>query len=252
MKLTQAKNDEITFFSQFSDYDVLPEQYYEAVFDTQKISGANKKQIVLEIGCGSGAWGIRLAKKGYSVVGIELSPILAKHAKNSAKKMNADFSVIICDAERLPIRFESVEICYCGYVLHHFKTLSALFSELNTALKPNGKLYAVEPNGSSPIIALQRKLMTMLPQKWVMAKGIATSNERVHPIKKYLKSFSNVFSDTYYCFIKPYSEETHLSIKLNLIDLLLAARVAIITFLPKHKVFRVVEEANLLIFASKK
>lgn len=31
--------------------------------------------------------------------------------------------------------------------------------------------------------------MTLFPQQWVMKKGIATSNERVHQIKSYLKIF---------------------------------------------------------------
>lgn len=63
------------------------------------------------------------------MIGIELSSVLAKKAKKLAKYANADFDVIVCDAENLPIKESSIDICYCGYVLHHFKILSQLFPE---------------------------------------------------------------------------------------------------------------------------
>ena len=249
---TQTKQDEITFFNQYENYDALPKKFYEAVFESQKISLDGAGKTIIEIGCGSGAWGIRLAAKGFTVVGLELSTVLAKSAKQQAKKLNADFTVIVCDAEKLPIKPESIQICYCGYVLHHFKALDTLLSELNTILKPYGVLYAAEPNGSSPVIALQRKLMIALPQGWVMEKRIATSNERVHTIKKYLQCFNfNDFSNVCYDFVNYQSEEKKpLIIKLNLMSLLMAVRVVAYTVLPKHK-FKIIGQANLLIFASK-
>lgn len=252
MNRTQTKEDEIWFFSQFKNYDVLPENFYQHVFELQKIATARAGETVIEIGCGSGAWGIRLATKGFTVVGLELSRVLAKSAKKQAKKLNVDFTVIVCDAERLPIKEKAIDACFFGYVLHHFKELDKLFSGVKTVLKPSGVLYAAEPNGSSPIIALQRKFMIALPQEWVMTKGIATSNERVHTIKKYLEKLDlNGFSSISYKFVNYQEGKKQLIIKLNLMSLMMAIRVAAYYTLPKNR-FNSIGKTSLVLYARSK
>jgi ubiquinone/menaquinone biosynthesis C-methylase UbiE len=187
--MTQTKRDEMSFFNnslQGDKYDQYEEDYYEEVFSLLKLSQRGQNKILLDVGCGSGAWGIRLAKKGYIVVGVDISKTLVKTANAWANAANVNFMPILCDVERLPIRTETFHICFCGYVLHHFKRLNSIFSEISRVLKIQGEIFAVEPNGSNMISKLSRNIMTIFPQQWVMKKGIATSNERVHEIKSYI------------------------------------------------------------------
>jgi ubiquinone/menaquinone biosynthesis C-methylase UbiE len=170
-------------------YDEFEEHFYEDIFDLLKVSAA-KSNVLLDVGCGSGAWGIRLAKKGYDVVGVDISRHLIKSARNWARAANVNFMPILGDAEKLPLRAEAFDIGFCGYVLHHFKRLHRVVFELSRILKPQSEILAIEPNGSNIINKLTRRIMTVFPQSWVMKKGIATSNERVHEIKSYFKAFN--------------------------------------------------------------
>lgn len=192
MEVTQTKRDEISFFDSVlkdQKYDEFEEHFYEEIFDLLKLS-VGKSNVLLDVGCGSGAWGIRLAKKGYDVVGVDISKALIKSARNWANAANVNFMPILGDVEKLPLKTEAFDIGFCGYVLHHFKRLHQVVFELSRILKPQGEILAIEPNGSNIINKLTRRMMTVFPQSWVMKKGIATSNERLHEIKSYVKMFN--------------------------------------------------------------
>ena len=48
----------------------------------------NKNIRILDIGCGTGRHSIELAKRGYTIVGIDLSESLLKRAKEKASEQN--------------------------------------------------------------------------------------------------------------------------------------------------------------------
>jgi 2-polyprenyl-3-methyl-5-hydroxy-6-metoxy-1,4-benzoquinol methylase len=50
--------------------------------------GYNKASRILDIGCGTGRHSIELAKRGYTVVGIDLSESQLKRAKEKASEQN--------------------------------------------------------------------------------------------------------------------------------------------------------------------
>lgn len=185
---TQDKEREIRFFNKFwrdgknGILDIYEEDKYQETFRSLKLNGSN--DLLLDAGCGSGAWGIRLARKGYIVIGIDISRKLIKSTK---KWSGQQFSAVLGDLEHLPFRPEIFDVCFCGGILHHFRKPHFAISELYRALKSGGKLCLVEPNGSNPSSILGRLVMRTLPQKWVMKKGIATPNERLHNVKSYIK-----------------------------------------------------------------
>ena len=133
MHVTQTKQDEMSFFNNSlkgDKYDQYEEDYYEEIFNLLKLSERGQNKILLDVGCGSGAWGIRFAtRKGYTVVGVDISRALIKSADDWANANNVNFMPILCDVEKLPLRTETFQICFCGYVLHHFKCLNPIISE---------------------------------------------------------------------------------------------------------------------------
>ncbi|MBC8500302.1 MAG: class I SAM-dependent methyltransferase [Nanoarchaeota archaeon] len=68
-----------------------------------------KESSILDIGCGSGRTTFELAKMGYKVVGIDLTPAMIKSAKEMSKelKINADFRV--GDATNFEFKNESFD-----------------------------------------------------------------------------------------------------------------------------------------------
>jgi 2-polyprenyl-3-methyl-5-hydroxy-6-metoxy-1,4-benzoquinol methylase len=86
-------------------YDTYQEYVYDHFFTMSQLLKAkriNKK--VLEVGCGSGAFGRRLAKKGFSVTGIDLSKVLVKHANKLAKDEKISYRAVAGDVFNYKIR----------------------------------------------------------------------------------------------------------------------------------------------------
>lgn len=83
-------------------------------------------------------------------------------------------------------------------MLHHFKNLVEILSEISKILKPKGSVIIVDPNGLNVVHKLVRNILAVFPKSWVMKKGIATSNERVHEIKFYLKAEKGNIGSVHY------------------------------------------------------
>jgi len=207
MSSSQNKKDEIFFFDTMwkgEKYEDEPEESYQKTFRLLKLDQPHEGSMsVVDAGCGSGAWGIRLAKRGYVVIGIDISRKLIKMARKLSKTENANFSPVLGDIEYLPFKSEIFDQCLCGGVLHHFRSrsLKLVVKELSRIVKKNGKIFIIEPNGTNPINALGRRLVLFFPGKWVMLRGMATPNERLHTIKSYVKVLkSNDFTE-YSCYV---------------------------------------------------
>jgi len=131
-------------------YERYPDAEYVRVLSESGILN-EKPSLVLDVGCGSGAFGFRLAKLGFSVVGIDISPLSIKAATRLARKqgLNADF--VVGDIEMMPFRNESFPLIFCGCVLHHLPDkISCIMSGINCILKYDGRLFLCEPNALNP------------------------------------------------------------------------------------------------------
>jgi ubiquinone/menaquinone biosynthesis C-methylase UbiE len=193
--MSQAKNDEISFFNEVVE-DLRREEitvnnlesFIENVYDILKLRHPVKDEIILDAGCGSGAWGIKLASNGYVVVGADISKVQVKQARDKAKLANVMFMPILCDLERLPLKEQAFQLCICGYVLHHFRSLDDILPEISRILETQGSVIIIDPNGSNIVHTLIRNIESLFPRSWFMNKHIATSNEMVHDVKFYLKA----------------------------------------------------------------
>jgi ubiquinone/menaquinone biosynthesis C-methylase UbiE len=198
LRTHQAKKDEISFFNmpECKTYEETGVNnlgvFIEEIYDLLKLSHPTKGEIVLDAGCGSGAWGLSLAKKGYVVVGVDISKMQIKQAQEKASSDNLSFMPILCDLERLPLRAQTFQLCICGYVLHHFRNLD----DISRILNPQGSVFIVDPNGSNAVHTVVRNIMIFFPKSWVMEKGIATSNESAHEIKFYLRALKKTNFDS--------------------------------------------------------
>ena len=66
----------------------------------------NKSLRIIDIGCGTGRHSIELTKRGYKVIGIDLSESLLERAKEKAKARNLQIDFQKHDARNLPFRNE--------------------------------------------------------------------------------------------------------------------------------------------------
>ncbi|MFL6426804.1 MAG: class I SAM-dependent methyltransferase [Acidobacteriaceae bacterium] len=99
---------------------------------------------VLEIGCGSGGYALRLAAAtGSSILGVDINEAGIRNASSLARERNLDSraSFQLCDvAKPLPFPDQSFDAAFANDVLCHITARDALLREIFRILKPHGRL----------------------------------------------------------------------------------------------------------------
>lgn len=115
----------------------------------------NKTARILDIGCGTGRHSIELARRGYTVTGIDLSESMLERAKNKATEQNLIIDFQKHDARKLAFSNEfDLVIMLCEGAFSLMETDEMNFQILQNAanaLKTNGKLIFTTLNGLFPL-----------------------------------------------------------------------------------------------------
>lgn len=115
----------------------------------------NKTSRILDIGCGTGRHSIELAKRGYKVVGIDLSESLLNRAKEKASELKIQIDFQKHDARKLPFGHEfdlAIMICEGGFPLMETDEMNfQILRNAANALLPNGKFIFTTLNALFPL-----------------------------------------------------------------------------------------------------
>jgi len=98
--------------------------------------------VMLDLCCGTGRHDLLLARKGWQIVGADLSRNLLRIAKNKMQKEGASFPIVQCEMQNLPFRnevFASIINMFTsfGYLPSEKDDLKSL-SEISRTLKADG------------------------------------------------------------------------------------------------------------------
>ncbi len=137
------------------DYEIFVKGTIGEVDFIEKEINYNKSIKILDVGCGTGRHSIELAKRGYNVVGIDLSEAQLKRAKEKANEQGVKIIFKQCDACNMPFDKEfDLAICMCegGFTLveNDDKDYEILKS-VSKALKSGGKFILTTMNALYPI-----------------------------------------------------------------------------------------------------
>jgi len=117
--------------------------------------GNNKSMRILDIGCGTGRHSIELAKRGYTVTGIDLSESMLNKAKEKAQSLHLPVDFQQHDARDLPFRNEfdlAVMLCEGGFPLMETDEMNyAILRSAANGLNEKGKLIFTTLNGLFPL-----------------------------------------------------------------------------------------------------
>jgi SAM-dependent methyltransferase len=114
---------------------------------------------VLDLACGTGAVGLRMAQRGYDVVGVDISLSMLRQVAGNAGRVGVRMPVVCQDAVRLGIK-PAFDLVVCLYDslnnILFLRDLVRAFRGVRGALKPGG-LFIFDVN---TIRALEKGLFT--------------------------------------------------------------------------------------------
>jgi SAM-dependent methyltransferase len=167
--------------------DVIPEDWYATAFDAAsaemawtdrtgpevdrviKILQPRGDERILDMACGSGRHSLELRRRGFEVVGADISPDLIEIARRDAAEENLDVDFVLSDLRDLDFEDEfdlvlNLNDGAIGYLESDEENLKT-FEVIARALRPGGRNLVQLPN---VLYAKER-----LPQRsWIPAEGM--------------------------------------------------------------------------------
>ncbi len=115
----------------------------------------DKSLKIIDIGCGTGRHSIELTKRGYNVLGVDLSASQLARAREKAKEAQLAIDFRKHDARNLPFDGEfdvAVMLCEGGFSLMETEEMNfEILRNATKALKSRGKLIFTALNGLFPL-----------------------------------------------------------------------------------------------------
>lgn len=109
-------------------------------------SHVSKNANILEVAPGPGYLSIELAKKGFNVTGVEISPDFVEIEKNNAKEADVSVDFKEGNAANLPCEDNFFDFIVCSAAFKNFKDpIKALF-EMHRVLKQGGTSLIIDMN----------------------------------------------------------------------------------------------------------
>lgn len=116
-----------------------------------KLLGNIKNKKILDLGCGTGRWGLQLAKNAKEVVGIDISKHSIQVANRTAKKNGiANFTGVVNDFKSADFEDE-FDIVVATNLIHHADNIEEILDSVHKSLKKNGRLVIFEINSLNPL-----------------------------------------------------------------------------------------------------
>jgi len=193
----QDKDAEKTFFDELADsgaaFKPKLESEYDLVFSELGLNSDLGGINILEAGCATGEFGVRLARNNALVTGVDISEGMIK----LNRKLNAgvdNYNCMVGDIEDSSL-FEPglFDAAVCFNILHHFPDIIKVIANLTLWLCDGGIVYIEEPNGgnlTNKISKFIRKLINELFPRMLHDKKLSSENEaRDYEMKQYEELF---------------------------------------------------------------
>ena len=136
-----------------AEYDEAVTRHFSTYHDhalepwAEAVAAAGGPARVLDLGTGTGAAAVRLARHGCSVEAVDHSIDMLARAQQHAARAGLSDSIRfgVGDAEKLAFADESFDaVCIQG-LLHHLPDPRAALAETHRVLRPGGRLFVSEP-----------------------------------------------------------------------------------------------------------
>lgn len=96
-----------------------------------------KNDTLLDVGCGNGFIGRRVARFAKEVTGIDVNEDAIKSANG--------FKTLVMDAGKMSFESSSFDKVYSSHTIEHINDLGSVFKEIDRVLKPGGLAFFIYP-----------------------------------------------------------------------------------------------------------
>lgn len=105
-----------------------------------------KNKTLLDIATGSGYVAIEMAKMGMNVIACDLSPQAIKNLEKYKKQYKLkNLKLLVCKAEKIPLRSESVDYIVANAILEHIPAEKETIHEWKRVLRKKGRMFITVP-----------------------------------------------------------------------------------------------------------
>lgn len=115
---------------------------------------------VLEIAPGPGFLSIELAKRGFSVTGVELSPDFVEIETRNAKNEGVSVNFRQGNASALPLQDETFDFIICSAAFKNFSEPLKAMEEMYRVLKPSGIALIIDMNRHATKEDIEQQMQT--------------------------------------------------------------------------------------------
>jgi SAM-dependent methyltransferase len=143
-----------SLYDHFPDYDDEPytRSTVREVDFIERAMVAVRDPLIIDVGCGTARHSLELARRGYRVVGVDLSAAMLAQARRKARVEGLHPRLVQADARALPFpsRFD-LALCLCegGFSLMERDEMDRqILAHLACALRPEGILVLTAPNAA--------------------------------------------------------------------------------------------------------
>jgi ubiquinone/menaquinone biosynthesis C-methylase UbiE/uncharacterized protein YbaR (Trm112 family) len=118
-----------------------------------------RQGMLLDVACGPGTWGRRLASASLEVYGIDISwPMLRQGAWVANRKHIETIHFAHARVEALPFHDRQFDAAYCGGALHGFPDTVGSLREIGRTLKPGAPLVVLTfLDRDQPLVRMRRR-----------------------------------------------------------------------------------------------
>lgn len=138
--------------------------------------GHNRATRILDIGCGTGRHSVELARRGYHVVGVDLSESMLAKARAKAKSAGVEVEYRQADARELHFHNEfdlAIMLCEGAFPLMQTDEMNfMILQSAANALKPEGKFIFTTLNGLFALCHSVEEFVNRDPAQGVSMAGV--------------------------------------------------------------------------------
>ena len=128
------------------------EPFYNLAFDfIARQFGSGTEAPVIDAGCGSGTKSLHLARRGYRVIGLDISESILEEARKAATQSGLASQIELrrADLTNIDLPTQSAKRVICWGVLMHVPAIDKAVAELARIVAPGGTIVISEGNRRS-------------------------------------------------------------------------------------------------------